>query len=113
MARITEEQLILPSLYLMDNTPNKTLQTSDLKDGLINIFKPIGIDNELIKGRNDTHFTQKVRNLKSHDKLDKLGYAKYIPKATGQRSGSFKLTTDGKEYLDNNINVVNCKLSIK
>jgi hypothetical protein len=95
----------------MDNAPNKTLQTSDLKDSLINIFKPIGIDNELIKGRNDTHFTQKVRNLKSHNKLENLGYAEYIPKATGQRSGSFKLTTHGKEYLDNNINVVNYLLN--
>jgi hypothetical protein len=103
MARIKEEQLILPSLYLMDNAPDKTISTSDLKDSLINIFRPTGEDAKIAQGRNDTLFTQKVRNLKSHNTLEILGYAEYIPKVTGQKSGSFKLTADGKNHLENNI----------
>ena len=106
MSRITEEQLVLPSLYLMDNSENKTITTSDLKNNLISIFKPTGEDAELAKGRNDSFFTQKVRNLKSHDTLENLGYAIYNNKASGEKSGSFTLTEDGKKYLDENIEVV-------
>lgn len=106
MARITEEQLILPSLYLMDNSLGKTILTSTLKNALISIFKPTGEDAQLAKGRNDSFFTQKVRNLKSHDTLENLGYATYNTKAEGQKSGSFTLSKEGKTYLDENIDVV-------
>lgn len=106
MSRITEEQLVLPSLYLMDNSEDKTIMTSDLKENLVAIFKPIGEDAELAKGRNDSFFTQKVRNLKSHDTLENLGYATYNTKQSGQKSGSFTLSDEGKKYLDENIDVV-------
>ena len=106
MARITEEQLILPSLYLMDNSVSKTIMTSTLKNTLISIFKPTGEDAQLAKGRNDSFFTQKVRNLKSHDTLENLGFASYNKKQVGQKSGSFTLTKEGKVYLDENIDVV-------
>lgn len=111
MPRISEEQLILPSLYLMDINVNKTISMSDLIIKLVNIFKPIGIDATLISGRNDTHFTQKVRNLKSHDTLENLGYAIYNERQQGERSGSFTLTQSGKIFLDENMNVVNYLLN--
>ncbi len=111
MARITEEQLILPSLYLMDNSANKTILTSDLKNALIAIFKPTGEDAQLAKGRNDSFFTQKVRNLKSHDTLENLGFAIYNAKKNGEKSGSFRISWSGKKYLDENINVVNYLLN--
>ena len=106
MARITEEQLILPSLYLMDNSLNKTIMTSTLKNALISIFKPRGEDAQLAKGRNDSFFTQKVRNLKSHDTLENLGFATYNAKQSGEKSGSFTLSQEGKIYLNENIDVV-------
>ena len=62
MLRIKEEQLILPSLYLMNNSQNKTISVTELKNNLIAIFKPTGEDAELAKGRKDSFFTQKVRN---------------------------------------------------
>lgn len=40
MPRISEEQLILPALYLMDTSPDKTISMSDLIIKLFNIFKP-------------------------------------------------------------------------
>jgi len=106
VARITEEQLILPSLYLMDNSINKTIMTSTLKNSLISIFKPTGEDAKLAKGRSDSFFTQKVRNLKSHDTLENLGFATYNTKQSGEKSGSFTLSKQGKIYLDENIDVV-------
>jgi predicted HNH restriction endonuclease len=106
VGRITEEQLILPSLYLMDNSPQKTIMTSTLKNVLISIFKPSGEDAMLAKGRSDSFFTQKVRNLKSHDTLENLGYASYNAKKSGEKSGSFTLSKEGKAYLDENIDVV-------
>lgn len=111
MPRISEEQLILPSLYLMDISPNKTISTTNMKDKLTNIFKPTGIDNQLISGRSDTHFTQKVRNLKSHNTLENFGYATYNNRQQGERSGSFTLTQSGKEFLDENMNVINYLLN--
>ena len=89
----------------MDNSENKTINTTDLKNALIAIFKPTGEDAQLAKGRNDSFFTQKVRNLKSHDTLENLGVATYS-KLPGERSGSFTLTNGGKKYLDENIDVV-------
>ncbi len=111
MSRITEEQLILPSLYLMDNSENKTINTTDLKNGLVAIFKPTGEDAQIAPSRGtDTLFTQKVRNLKSHDTLENLGVATYS-KLPGERSGSFTITNGGKKYLDENIDVVKYLLS--
>lgn len=111
MARITEEQLILPALYLMDISPKKSITTTAMKEALINIFKPSGEDNELINGRNDTYFTQKVRNLKSHNTLVNLGYSDYTDRVDGEPSGRFTLTTIGKEYLDENTDVVDYLLN--
>jgi len=112
MARITEEQLILPSLYLMDNAQDKTILTSDLKDSLVAIFRPTGEDAEISPSRGtDTLFTQIVRNLKSHDTLENLGFATYSVREAGSRSGSFTLTDEGKAHLDENINVVNYLLN--
>jgi len=111
MSRIKEEQLILPSLYLMENSPNKTISITELKNNLIAIFKPTGEDAELAKGRKDSNFSQKVRNLKSHNTFENLGLASYQPKQARQRSGSFKITKYGKKYLDENITIVNYLLN--
>ena len=111
MARITEEQLILPALYLMDISTNKSITTTEMKDALVNIFKPTGEDNAIIGGRNDTFFTQKVRNLKSHDTLENLGYAICSNRLQGEPSGRFTITTNGKSYLDENMDIVDYLLN--
>ena len=111
MARITEEQLILPALYLMDISSSKSITTTEMKEDLVEIFKPTGKDNELAGTRGDTLFTQKVRNLKSHDKLEKTGYAIYHPRIDGEPSGRFEITDAGKEYLDENMDIVDYLLN--
>jgi len=111
MSRITEEQLILPSLYLMNNSENKTISITELKNNLIAIFKPTGEDAKQLKGRKDNIFTQQVRNLKSHNTFENLRFASYQPRKEGERSGSFKITNHGKKYLSENISIVNYLLN--
>lgn len=58
--RITETELILPSLYLM-SLNNGVITTSELIQKLREIMKPAGEDLEILSGRPDDKFYQKVR----------------------------------------------------
>lgn len=89
--RITESQLILPSLYLMYLNKGKITMTELVKH-LTRLIKPTGLDAEILANRADTHFSQKVRNLKSHNNLQKKGFAKY-------ENGVFSITQTGYEYI--------------
>lgn len=93
MNRITESQLVLPALYLMSKTNDGFISTSDLITQLTNIMKPTGTDAEILDGRNDTHFSQKVRNLKSHDTLFKKKFATNV-------DNGFLITSIGAEYVE-------------
>jgi predicted HNH restriction endonuclease len=104
MARINEEQLVLPTLYLL-NSSAQGLTTSDLIRDLTVLFNPTGEDAEILDGRSDTKFSQKVRNLKSHDTLENLGYATFTPNASA-RGGSFGITEMGRTYLNANLDLV-------
>ena len=68
MTRITEPDLILPALYIINRIPGIT--TSDLIQELREIFSPTGEDAVILQGRNDDKFSQIVRNLVSHHTLD-------------------------------------------
>lgn len=92
MGRITESQLVLPALHLMTKANGGFISTSDLITGLTKIMHPTGIDAQILSGRIDTHFSQKVRNLKSHDTFQKLNYA------TNYADG-FKITSSGAAYV--------------
>lgn len=91
--RITESELILPSLYLMSVSPAGRISTSELIRMLTEIMKPQGIDAMILNNRNDTYFSQKVRNLKSHDTLTKRGFALYS-------DGSYQITNIGRELVE-------------
>ncbi len=95
-ARITESELVLPSLYLMTLKPNGCISTTELIQLLTKILKPQGIDAQILNKRNDTYFSQKVRNLKSHDTLEKLGYAEYS-------NSQYSITDKGRELVKNNM----------
>ena len=101
MDRIEEKQLYLPSLYLMKQYPN--INTGALKEKLVDLFKPTGEDAEILNDRNDTKFTQKVRNLVSHHDLDdKLGFTIYTSKRGGG-GGIHEITQKGLDYLNMNV----------
>lgn len=97
--RISERDLILPSLYLMNKQPNGRISTSLLIDQLTKMMRPNGMDAAILPDRQDTYFSQKVRNLKSHDTLCKLGVAINV-------YGGFMITSYGKLFLQQNLNKI-------
>lgn len=90
--RISEKQLIIPALKLFSIHADG-ISTSELIGLLEDIMQPTGKDAEIIEGRNDTYFSQKVRNLHSHSTFEKLGFAEY-------RNEKYFLTDKGKEFLE-------------
>lgn len=94
--RITESQLILPSLFLMSQKKDGYITTSNLIRQLTNLLHPVGLDAQILSGRNDTYFSQKVRNLKSHSTFSRYGYAIEV-------GNGFKITAKGKKYVADNL----------
>lgn len=93
MTQYSERELVLPALALLDRN-QAGLTTSDLIRDLALILKPDGPDGEILAGRNDTHFSQKVRNLVSHRTLEGPGLEIYDP-ARQHHS----ITPAGRRYL--------------
>lgn len=93
--RITESELVLPSLYLMSLNPRGCISTSELIALLTQLLNPQGKDTMIINNRKDTFFSQKVRNLKSHNTFAKYGYAEY-------ENGKFYITEKGRQLIENN-----------
>jgi len=104
--RISERELILPALFLIDL--RRGIATSDLIEELADLMHPSGEDAEILDGRSDTKFSQKVRNLVSHNTLERLGYATY---QRIQQNGLFQITDNGKRYLSENIEIIEYLLS--
>lgn len=93
--RITESELVLPSLFLMSIRQDGTITTSELIKQLEAMLHPQGMDAEILNGRSDTYFSQKVRNLKSHNTLTRYGYAQYS-------YGVFSITNKGRQLVEAN-----------
>ena len=100
--RITETELILPSLYLM-SLNNGVISTSELIQKLRDIMKPTGEDLAILSGRKDDKFSQKVRNLRAHSTFERFGYAKYHG---APRDGYVEITNDGKLHLKANQDIL-------
>jgi len=95
-ARIRERDLIIPALKAAASRPDGYISTSDLVTALEEEFEPDGQDAEILEGRQDTYFSQKVRNLVSHrntvTSLFTKGYAEY----TGN---GIRITEAGRAFL--------------
>lgn len=63
---ITEAEVREAALQELAASPSGTLTTSELIDLLTDRLKPKGQDADILDGRGDTYFSQKVRNLVSH-----------------------------------------------
>ncbi|EAI4447359.1 hypothetical protein YZ38_01245 [Campylobacter lari] len=71
MSCYTEMEIGNEAVKVVANNPG--IRTSELIIKLIDIMKPSGEDLEILEGRQDTKFSQKVRNLVSHNSLkDKI-----------------------------------------
>ncbi|MFH1210249.1 MAG: HNH endonuclease [archaeon] len=99
----TEQELILPALKKM-KYKGGSIKTSELIKELEIELKPEGHDLERGKGRKDSLFSQKVRNLKSHDTLTKRGIAIYTPITN---DGIWNITERGVKYIEDNEDVLN------
>ncbi|QBQ53082.1 hypothetical protein [Nitrosococcus wardiae] len=99
----SEKDLILPALWLMSNSENYTTDTTTLIESLTEILKPIDKDARQLKNRKDTHFSQKVRNLKSHNVLD--GLAVYQSMGGG-KSGLWTITPKGQCIVKDNVELL-------
>jgi hypothetical protein len=65
-SRISERELVVPTLRLLDDGNSGWMATSDIIARLTGLFTPSGHDAEIIDGRSDAYFSQKVRNMISH-----------------------------------------------
>jgi len=86
----TEPDLVIPALEALRESP-EGLRTEDLIRILTERLEPTGRDSEILAGRRDTYFSQKVRNLKSHNTLERHELATYD-------DGVFHITEKGKQY---------------
>ena len=94
----SESDLIIPALMFI-SSEKAGMKTSVLIKKLEDLLKPEGRDAEILTGRSDTHFSQKVRNLVSHETLVRKGFALYTKI---NRNGLFKITQLGQQYIIDN-----------
>ena len=64
--RISEADLLIPTLRILASQPDGRMKTSRLIAELEAIMKPQGEDAEILEGRQDSRFSQIVRNMVSH-----------------------------------------------
>jgi hypothetical protein len=99
MTRVRERDLIIPALQAAAARPNGEITMSDLIDVLTGEFRPSGRDAQILDGRQDTYFSQKVRNLVSHrgspSSMFAKKYATYRPETE-----SIRITPTGRSFLD-------------
>lgn len=96
--QVHEGDLTYPILRILARAPDGFVETSILITILEALFNPSGKDAEVIEGRGDTYFSQKVRNVISHRESSKnpvaKGWISYDSTAKG-----LKITTSGRECL--------------
>jgi len=94
--RIRERELVIPALRCA-MVRGGYVSTADLITDLEAEFQPEGQDAQILDGRHDTYFSQKVRNLVSHRETStsmfRKGYAEY----TGD---GIRITDAGRAFLD-------------
>ena len=93
---IRERDLAIPALRAAADKPNGEISTSDLIVELEALLQPEGSDAEILDGRNDTKFSQKVRNLISHRDGQQTMFAKGYADYTGD---GIKITAAGRIFL--------------
>jgi predicted HNH restriction endonuclease len=88
----SETDLVVPALEIISASPNG-LTTAELSRELRRTLKPTGDDLTVLANRRDDKFSQKVRNLKSHDTLEKKGYCTFTKE-------KYRITKEGRQFLN-------------
>lgn len=96
----TENEIRDEALRELSNEPTGSLSVSELITRLTDRLSPVGHDAEIIDGRSDNYFSQKVRNLVSHRNqgtgLVARGLVEY---KSSTSSGILTITPQGREYI--------------
>lgn len=96
--RIRERHLTIPVLQALAEQPTGEMMTSELIKKLSVRCNPTGADAEILTNRNDTRFSQIVRNIVSHKTARGNpiadGFIEYLGKSRGLR-----ITSAGLDYL--------------
>ena len=92
---LSENQLIVPALIAMQNSPNGSILTTDLISEISKQFELDDQDLAPLQNRSDVRYTQIVRNLKSHKTFQKLILAEEI-------DGGFRILPKGTQWLKTN-----------
>jgi hypothetical protein len=93
----SESDLIVPALAIIAAHPDG-VDTTELSSLLRRQLRPTGDDLEILSDRADDKFSQKVRNLKSHDTLEKKGYAVF-------ENGFYYITDAGRRLASEGIEI--------
>ena len=97
MTTLRERDLLIPALRCIE--VGGEITTTQLIDCLRELLQPTGEDAEILATRRDDKFSQKVRNLVSHEALTRRHWATYERRG---RNGYWKLTDAGRSVLDDN-----------
>lgn len=101
MSKYTESDFVYPAIIALGNNSGE-LSTTELISILTKMLQPDGKDIEILSGRSDTYFSQKVRNLKAHKTLEKLGFASITDDGWALTEKGNSLYAQMREMLSNN-----------
>jgi len=96
--RISEADLLIPTLRKLASRPNGRMSTTQLISELEILMEPTGEDAEILEGRHDTHFSQIVRNMISHKTASGNIIAEGFAIHLGPRRG-LEITEAGRLHL--------------
>jgi predicted HNH restriction endonuclease len=94
----SETDLVVPAVVIIAANPSG-ITTAELSKQLRERLEPSGDDLTLLDNRGDDKFSQKVRNLKSHDTLEKKGLATYA-------DGKYLITTKGRKFASDGVEIL-------
>ena len=101
MSRYAESKIAIEAVKVVEEYGELTM--GELIVILTERMKPSGHDIEIIKNRNDTYFSQKVRNLRSHKNkifFNNIYYDKVIDKYVSYECKKLKDTVDKTIYVE-------------
>ena len=67
MSNFSEDEIARVAIDIIRDNPG--IRTSEMIDEARRIMRPDGQDLDILSDRNDDKFSQKVRNIKSHDTI--------------------------------------------
>lgn len=101
MSRYTESKIAVEAVKVVEEYGEVSM--SELIEILTERMKPTGHDIEIISNRNDSYFSQKVRNLRSHSNkifFNNVYYDEVLEKYVSYECKNMKAKLDEKVYVE-------------